>query len=159
MVVTGTAAGPVYLAEVAPAKLRGTLAVMFQGFVTIGIFIASLINYGELLPPLLQRPSLYSHMIIFTPTVGRPAAIQMLLPGTQFIRPWGWRLSLALAGTPGILIICASIVLPESPSSLAERGHLEHAFKVRSSPFSAAVMETLADLNLLEFGLFVDCRC
>lgn len=45
----GTAVGPVYLAEMAPAKLRGTLNVIFQLFVTIGILIASLINYGN--PP------------------------------------------------------------------------------------------------------------
>lgn len=39
--------GPVYLAEMAPAKLRGTLNVIFQLFVTVGILAAGLINYGS----------------------------------------------------------------------------------------------------------------
>ena len=51
----GTAVGPVYLAEMAPAKLRGTLNVIFQLFVTIGILIASLINYGTFPLPLITK--------------------------------------------------------------------------------------------------------
>ena len=50
--------------------------------------------------------------------------------GAQFIHPWGWRLSLALAGAPGILILFAGIVLPDSPNSLAERGKYEEALRV-----------------------------
>lgn len=88
----GTMIGPVYLAEMAPAQLRGTLNVIFQLLVTIGILVASLINYGS-----------------------------------QFIHPWGWRLPLALAGAPGIIILLAGICLPDSPNSLAERGHVEKA--------------------------------
>ena len=45
------------------------------------------------------------------------------------IHPWGWRLPLALAGAPGLIILIAGIVLPDSPVSYIERGHLE---KVRS---------------------------
>ncbi|PHT99220.1 Sugar transport protein 9 [Capsicum chinense] len=37
---------PVYLSEMAPAKLRGALNVCFQMAVTIGILIANLVNYG-----------------------------------------------------------------------------------------------------------------
>ena len=87
--------GPLYLAEMAPAKLRGTLNVIFQLFVTIGILIAGLINYGS-----------------------------------QYIKPWGWRLPLALAGAPGIFIFVAGLILPESPNSLAEREKYEQAAKV-----------------------------
>lgn len=36
----GTMIGPVYLAEMAPPKLRGTLNVIFQLFITIGILAA-----------------------------------------------------------------------------------------------------------------------
>ena len=86
---------PLYLSEMAPAKLRGTLNVIFQLFVTIGILIAGLINYGA-----------------------------------QYIQPWGWRLPLALAGAPGLFVLFAGCVLPESPSSLAERGRYEKAAQV-----------------------------
>ncbi|KAF2546269.1 hypothetical protein F2Q70_00022065 [Brassica cretica] len=37
---------PVYLSEMAPAKLRGALNIGFQMAITIGILIANLINYG-----------------------------------------------------------------------------------------------------------------
>ncbi|XP_010256218.1 PREDICTED: sugar transport protein 8-like [Nelumbo nucifera] len=36
---------PLYLSEVAPVKVRGAVNIMFQLFVTIGIFIANLVNY------------------------------------------------------------------------------------------------------------------
>lgn len=37
---------PVYLSEMAPAKLRGSLNIGFQMAITIGILAASLVNYG-----------------------------------------------------------------------------------------------------------------
>ncbi|KAF5736851.1 putative sugar transporter [Tripterygium wilfordii] len=36
---------PLFLSEIAPAKLRGALNISFQLFVTIGILIANLVNY------------------------------------------------------------------------------------------------------------------
>ena len=44
-------------------QLRGAMNILFQWFVTIGILVAGLVNYGA-----------------------------------NFIHPWGWRLSLAVAG-------------------------------------------------------------
>nr|AAC61852.1 putative monosaccharide transporter 1 [Petunia x hybrida] len=37
---------PVYLSEMAPPKLRGALNVCFQMAVTLGIFVANMVNYG-----------------------------------------------------------------------------------------------------------------
>ncbi|KAL2323948.1 hypothetical protein Fmac_023006 [Flemingia macrophylla] len=37
---------PVYLSEMAPAKIRGALNIGFQMMITIGILVANLINYG-----------------------------------------------------------------------------------------------------------------
>ena len=39
ILVTPVQVGPIYLAEMAPAKLRGTLNVLFQLFVTIGALL------------------------------------------------------------------------------------------------------------------------
>lgn len=110
----------------APAKLRGTLNVIFQLFVTIGILIAGLINYGS-----------------------------------QYIKPWGWRLPLALAGAPGIFIFVAGLILPESPNSLAEREKYEQAAKVgpggniiASSPHSPC-LELWLPFAFVDMG--VDC--
>ncbi|XVF28886.1 hypothetical protein REPUB_Repub15cG0071500 [Reevesia pubescens] len=36
---------PLFLSELAPAKLRGALNISFQLFVTIGIFLANMVNY------------------------------------------------------------------------------------------------------------------
>jgi sugar porter (SP) family MFS transporter len=83
---------PLYLSEMAPARIRGALNIMFQLAVTIGILVAQLINYG-----------------------------------TQYIDPWGWRLSLGLAGVPALLITLGGLILPETPNSLVERGHVDRA--------------------------------
>lgn len=85
-----TQATPLYLSEMAPYNLRGGLNILFQLAVTIGIFVAQLINYG-----------------------------------TQHIDPWGWRLSLALAGVPGVMLFVGALLLPDTPNSLIERGKLE----------------------------------
>ncbi|GLJ21728.1 hypothetical protein SUGI_0404980 [Cryptomeria japonica] len=45
--------------------------------------------------------------------------------GTERIRPWGWRLSLGLAGIPALLLTVGSLFIVETPNSLVERGQLE----------------------------------
>lgn len=42
----------------------------------------------------------------------------------------GWRTSLGLAGAPAVILTLAAIVLPETPNSLAERGHIGEARRV-----------------------------
>jgi sugar porter (SP) family MFS transporter len=90
-----TQATPLYLSEMAPYNLRGALNILFQLAVTIGIFVAQLINYG-----------------------------------TQNIYPWGWRLSLALAGIPGLMLFVGALCLPDTPNSLIERGKLAEGERV-----------------------------
>ncbi|URD79395.1 Sugar transporter [Musa troglodytarum] len=84
---------PLYLSEMAPARLRGTLNIGFQLMITVGIFAANLINYGT-------------------------ASIK---------GGWGWRVSLGLAAVPAVIITVGSLVLPDTPNSLIERGHDEEA--------------------------------
>ncbi|XP_068651829.1 sugar transport protein MST4 isoform X2 [Aristolochia californica] len=45
--------------------------------------------------------------------------------GTAKIHPWGWRLSLALAGIPALLLTVGSILVVDTPNSLIERGRLD----------------------------------
>ncbi|XP_077252628.1 sugar transport protein MST4-like [Tasmannia lanceolata] len=45
--------------------------------------------------------------------------------GTAKIHPWGWRLSLGLAGIPALLFTLGSILVVDTPNSLIERGHFE----------------------------------
>ncbi|CAL9080440.1 unnamed protein product [Musa textilis] len=84
---------PVYLSEMAPAKLRGMLNIGFQLMITVGILAASLINYGT----------------------------------AKIKAGWGWRVSLALAAVPAVIITVGSVFLPDTPNSLIERGYPEEA--------------------------------
>ena len=43
---------------------------------------------------------------------------------------WGWRVSLALAGVPAILMTVGSLFLPDTPNSIIQRGHKEEAKKM-----------------------------
>ncbi|KAF8722249.1 hypothetical protein HU200_022558 [Digitaria exilis] len=43
---------------------------------------------------------------------------------------WGWRLSLGLAAVPASIITVGSLFLPDTPNSLINRGHHEHARQV-----------------------------
>ncbi|CAN6215186.1 unnamed protein product [Urochloa humidicola] len=79
---------PLYLSEMAPARLRGGFSNGFQLSVGVGGLAANLINFG-----------------------------------TERIKGgWGWRVSLALAGVPAALLTAGAIFLPETPSSLVQRG-------------------------------------
>ena len=42
----------------------------------------------------------------------------------------GWRISLGMAGVPAIILFAAGLVLPETPSSLIERGRTEQGRRV-----------------------------
>ena len=38
---------------------------------------------------------------------------------------YGWRISLSIAGIPAIVLFIGGLLLPETPNSLIERGHME----------------------------------
>ncbi|CAN6453613.1 unnamed protein product [Victoria cruziana] len=58
--------------------------------------------------------------------------------GTSRIHPWGWRLSLGLAGVPATLLLLGSLMVDDTPNSLIERGYLEKGKevlkKIRGTP-------------------------
>ena len=54
--------------------------------------------------------------------------------GTQHIPHYGWRISLACAGLPAVVLTLGGLLLPETPNSLIERGFEEQGKQV---PFSA----------------------
>jgi MFS family permease len=51
---------------------------------------------------------------------------------TGRFQPWGWRVSLGLAGIPAIVLTLGGIFLPDTPNSLIERGFEEEGRKVCS---------------------------
>ncbi|CAL9070018.1 unnamed protein product, partial [Musa banksii] len=63
----------------------------------------------------------------FMITIGIFAA-NLVNYGTASIKGgWGWRVSLGLAAVPALFITIGSLVLPDTPNSLIERGHDEEA--------------------------------
>ncbi|CAJ2630268.1 unnamed protein product [Trifolium pratense] len=82
---------PVFLSEIAPTRIRGALNIMFQLNITIGIFIANLVNW-------------------FT---------------SKMEGGYGWRVSLAGAIIPAVLLTVGSLIVDDTPNSLIERGFEE----------------------------------
>ncbi|OVA10702.1 Sugar/inositol transporter [Macleaya cordata] len=108
---------PVYLSEMAPAKLRGALNIGFQLAITIGILIANLVNFGT----------------------------------NKIKGGYGWRVSLALAAVPAIMMTVGALFLPDTPNSLIERGHQEKAKvmlqKIRGSEEVEDELQDLVDAS------------
>lgn len=112
----GTAIGlasnlsPMYIAEVAPARMRGRLVSLNQLTIVIGILLAQFLNWW------LVR--------------GLPAG-----SGDAFIRnSWygrsAWRWMFALTAIPAFLFFLGTLFLPESPRWLAKNGKRERARRV-----------------------------
>ncbi|XP_066347450.1 sugar transport protein MST1-like [Miscanthus floridulus] len=84
-------AAPLFLAEMAPSRWRGSLTAGYQFFLALGVLIANLVNYAT------------AHV------------------------PWGWRVSLGLAGAPAVVIFVGALFLTDTPSSLVMRGRADRA--------------------------------
>lgn len=70
--------------------------------------------------------------------------------GCDYINGWGWRLSLGLSAVPGFIVFIGGIIMPESPTSLIERGHYEKAHHVRPRFLPSTLLHLFfycADLN------------
>ena len=59
-------------------------------------------------------------------TIGIWAA-QWINYGTQHMHPHGWRLSMGLAIVPGLILFLGSLIIPDTPNSLVNRGKVEQA--------------------------------
>lgn len=58
-------------------------------------------------------------------SMDKPFAMNLLTYQINRIHPWGWRLSLSLAGIPAALLTLGALFVTDTPNSLIERGHLE----------------------------------
>ena len=99
---------PMYIAEIAPAALRGRLVSFNQLNIVLGISAAFFSNY------LILR-------------LGHSDAgwVQALRFGA-----WNWRWMLGVEALPAILYFLALIAVPESPRWLALRGHDARALEI-----------------------------
>jgi MFS family permease len=62
-------------------------------------------------------------------TIGILAA-QLINYGLQYVQPWGWRVALAMGAVPALVVLVGSLMLPETPNSLIQRGRYDQGRKV-----------------------------
>ena len=98
---------PMYIAEVAPASIRGRLVSLNQLTIVIGILAAQIVNWliAQPVPP------------------GATAA--------QILQSWngqtGWRWMFGVTAIPSIVFLIAMFIAPESPRWLAKNGQFDRA--------------------------------
>nr|BAK00566.1 predicted protein [Hordeum vulgare subsp. vulgare] len=117
---------PLFLSEVAPTTIRGGLNSLFQLNITIGILFASLVNYGTNKYLLVERQPCFAYFstINITGVHAYTHTNNRFLTSCR-IHPWGWRLSLFLAGFPAVLFTLGTLFMVDTPNSLIERGRQE----------------------------------
>lgn len=101
---------PMYIAEIAPAKLRGRFVAINQLTVVLGILAAQLVNW------MIAEP---------VPADATAEFIRMSWNGQT-----GWRLMFIVMTIPAGLFFSLGFVLPESPRWLAVNGKRESALKI-----------------------------
>ena len=99
---------PVYIAEIAPAELRGRMVSFNQLNIVIGISVAFFSNY-----------------LILSLGQSDLAIVEALRFGE-----WGWRWMLGVETLPAIVYLFALMFVPESPRWLAMRGREEEALQI-----------------------------
>jgi sugar porter (SP) family MFS transporter len=98
---------PMYIAEVAPAQIRGRLVAINQLTVVIGILLAQYINW---------------FLVRDLPPGASDEFIRNSWFGTQ-----GWRWMFGLTAVPSLLFFLGMFLVPESPRWLAKNGKPERA--------------------------------
>jgi sugar porter (SP) family MFS transporter len=108
-VAIGLASGlsPMYIAEVAPAQMRGKLVSINQLTIVIGILLAQFINW---------------YLVRNLPAGATDEFIRSSWFGQQ-----GWRWMFGLTAVPSLLFLLGMFLVPESPRWLAKNGRTEAA--------------------------------
>ncbi len=101
---------PVYIAEVAPAALRGKLVSLNQLTIVIGILLAQFTNW-----------------MIARPVPPNSTALDIL---QSWNGQTGWRWMFGVTAIPSVLFFLVMFIVPESPRWLARNGAAERARRV-----------------------------
>ncbi|MHB1038242.1 MAG: sugar porter family MFS transporter [Pirellulales bacterium] len=101
---------PMYIAEVAPAHLRGRLVAINQFTIVIGILAAQIVNY------------------LIAEAVPKNATADMIR--LSWNGQFGWRWMFIAVTVPSILFFIGSLVIPESPRWLVKNGDAARARNV-----------------------------
>jgi SP family sugar porter-like MFS transporter len=119
---------PMYIAEVAPAQIRGRLVSLNQLTIVIGILLAQIINW------LIARPV----------PAGATAPDILLSWNGQF----GWRWMFGVTAVPSALFFFGMLLAPESPRWLAKQGNTNTARrildKIGGANYAASALDEIA---------------
>ncbi|EKM57086.1 uncharacterized protein PHACADRAFT_160624 [Phanerochaete carnosa HHB-10118-sp] len=104
---------PIYAAECAPAVIRGAMVMMWQMWTAFGIMFGDLVDVA------------FYHV-----------------KDTKHIKGLNWRLMLASAGIPALIVMSQVFFCPESPRWLMSKGRYDKAYaslvRTRNTPLQAA---------------------
>ena len=104
---------PIYISEVSPAKIRGTLVSLYQLAVTVGFLLAYLMNW-----------------VIDSNIDPSLAASQDLTIWERMMNTEAWRGMLGSETLPALLFFFIIFFIPESPKWLIVNGKTEKASKI-----------------------------
>jgi sugar porter (SP) family MFS transporter len=118
---------PMYIAEVAPAQIRGKLVAINQLTVVIGILLADYINW---------------YLVRNLPAGATDEFIRSSWFGQQ-----GWRWMFGLTAVPSLLFFLGMLIVPESPRWLAKNGKSDRARnilkKIGGDPYANAAISDI----------------
>lgn len=101
---------PLYIAEIAPAQMRGRLVSLNQLTIVIGILAAQLLN------------------LVIARKVPDGATATMI--AQSWNGQWGWRWMFTLVAAPSLLFFVCAMLVPESPRWLVKNGLPDRAKKI-----------------------------
>ena len=105
---------PLYISEIAPARIRGRLVTFYQLAITAGILLAYLTNSGLLSFSLGHQNSTFS------------STLNLILVKEV------WRSMLGLGIIPSLLFFFGLLFVPESPRWLIQKGQEDEAISILS---------------------------
>jgi sugar porter (SP) family MFS transporter len=118
---------PMYIAEIAPAQMRGKLVSINQLTIVIGVLAAQLVNWG---------------LVHNLPQGATDDYIR-----ESWFGQTGWRWMFALTAAPAALFFLGMFLVPESPRWLAKNGRPAHAKailnKIGGDNYSRAALQDI----------------
>ncbi|KAF6258859.1 sugar carrier protein A [Scenedesmus sp. NREL 46B-D3] len=129
---TMVAGGACFLGGTVLVTLAINMTMLVMGRLVLGIGVgfatqATPLYLSEMAPYHMRGALNITFQLAIT--VGILAA-QLINYGTQHIQPWGWRLSLAMGAVPSLILFFGSMLLPDTPNSLVQRGQQEEGRRV-----------------------------
>lgn len=103
---------PMYIAEIAPAKVRGRLVSINQLTIVVGILLAQFINW------------------ILAKNLPEGATDEFIK--NSWYGQYGWRWMFAMTAVPALIFFISMFFVPESPRWLAKNGMFEKALETLS---------------------------